>query len=192
MAKIGHVAAWLSSTMLLAILGTPRPAHAGYWEGDDLVQVTSFAGGEVVKMGGLVPASMGDPFTASGFSIGGVFGIRLSPLSLGVLVQQTEALDGGGRHLELDKVYAEAALSSQIGHLVLSCHVDLGYAYVQTGTEDTLRGFGGKIGVAADYYPVRYVSIGAGGAFDLQAYQVDPAYMVGVGGSFVARLGLHL
>jgi hypothetical protein len=172
-----------------AAFAPSRAAHAGFVEGFDLVQVTPFVGGQVVRALGGMPASMSGSTFASGLTTGGVAAIRLWPVSLGVLVQRTEASDA--RELGVDRVYGQLGFNNTLGQLLVSAHFDAGYAFLHDG-DKTIQGYGAKIGLTVDYFPHKLISFGGGGDFDLQAFPVERQPLISVGGTFVARVGLHL
>jgi hypothetical protein len=186
---------------LALVVLSPRPARAGITvDSIDFVQLMPFAGSELVRVGfgGVSIGPNGQPllvsgdFVTSGFTFGGVAGVRLAPFSFGLLFQHTSATTpNGGPDFDVNKVYGQFGINSQFGSWVLLTHFDFGYAFLGTGNA-TIKGFGGKIGMALDFYPVQVLSIGAGGAFDVQGYSTDNGFIGGYGGTFVGRLGLHL
>ncbi|HJZ86123.1 MAG TPA: hypothetical protein VKN99_13180 [Polyangia bacterium] len=180
---------WSLALVLVSAFSLPRLAHAGaVSEQFEPLQVTSFVGGEVSQMRLM---SGNSNYVASGVTTGGVAGFRLGPIGLGLLAQQTSAQDAAGGPLDLDKLYGELALISQYHKLTTQVSLDFGYAYL-VSPQDTTRGFGGKFGLSLDYYPISVLSIGAGGAFDGQVFPLAQDVIVGLGGTFVARIGLHL
>jgi len=188
--EVSPVRKWSLALVLVSTSVLPRLAHAGaVSEQFEPLQVTSFVGGEVTQLRLMSGANAN--YVASGVTTGGVAAIRLGPISLGVLGQQTSTQDAAGRPLDLDKLYGELGLISQYHKLTTQVSLDFGYAYL-VAPQDSTRGFGGKLGLAFDYYPIPVLSLGAGGAFDGQVFPLAQDAIVGLGGTFVARVGLHL
>jgi hypothetical protein len=132
---------------------------------------------------------------ASGFTFGGVAGVRFGFLGLGLLYQRTQSsvtLSSGGKaDFAFNKLYGELSLNSQWSKMIMLFHFNFGYSFL-SGIGSTQSGFGGKIGLAFDFYPMQIFSIGAGVAFDGQGYSLPQGLAGAFGGTFVARLGLHL
>ena len=175
----------------LLLVSAPGVARAGLIDQLDFLQVTPFVGGQVVRPLGPMPASMGAAVFASGLTVGGTAGMRLGPVSLGVLVQRTAPSGIATRELGVDRVYGQLGFCTQLEHSVFGAHFDAGPAWLDDGGA-VVTGFGGKMGFLFDWYPARVLSVGGGADFDVQAFPIGVRPLVAIGGTFVARLGLHL
>ncbi len=176
--------------------GTPstdvnRPAAIEFFS------LTPIIGMEVTRIG---VASIGNSNTvtfqglrvAPALTFGAIAGIRLGPLGLGLLFQQTEGQKAEDSHdVAMTKLYGQVSVQVPWNRVVGLMHMDFGWAVLATQGIVT-HGIGGKLGVALDYYPVRWVSIGAGADFDVQGYRTPSSMLGSYGGTFVARFGLHL
>src|SRR5262245_51123482 len=90
---------------LCALAMLAGKAHAGLIEDIDLLQITPFFGGQVVKPLGRMPQAMGDAVFASGTTIGGTAGLRFGAISLGILAQRTAPSGIATRELGVDRIY---------------------------------------------------------------------------------------
>ncbi len=183
--------------MLLAILAAPNRAHAGLvFPNSDVFQLTPFVGAEVTRFGfaGLDSTGLksGD-YVASGITYGALGGFKLGPVSVGVLFQRTEELDTPQNlSLNLNKLYGEIGMNVKAGKMIAVMHLDFGWAFFQPGNAKTEEGFGGKLGLALDFYPIKWLSLGGGVDLDIQGFDTERGLIGGFGGTFVFRVGLHI
>jgi hypothetical protein len=54
------------------------------------------------------------------------------------------------------------------------------------------NGFGGKVGIAVDFYPLKWLALGVGASVDLQGFVNNNSLTGSYGGTFTARAGIHL
>ena len=186
--------------VLVLISGTlvPGRAEAGaVTESADIVSITPIVGVEIAQIGSTGFSDANGVFlrglhVSPALTYGAIAGVRLGPFGLGVLYQHTQ----GGQSLDsadvtMNKLYGQLSLQIPWDKLVGLMHIDVGWASLATPGTLT-HGVGGTIGAALDFYPVRLLSIGAGADFDLQGYRTPGQLVGGYGGTFVARIGLHL
>ncbi len=183
----------LFSLALVSLLVVPDPARAGItnpWS--DWVYLDAFVGAEVARVDAAPLQLRSDtsfPLRTAlpGTAFGVVLGSRLGLWSFALDYQRTQFIR---EQLFSNKVYGQAAVNLQLSRLVVLLHLDLGYAGLG-GDLRTAQGFGGKLGTALDFYPLRWLSVGAGAALDAGAYRGLPRLTGSVGGTFVVRIGVH-
>jgi hypothetical protein len=179
--------------LLLAVMGSARPARAGATNAwSDWVFLTAFVGAEVARVDAAplqlrsdtsFPLRTALPGTAFGF----VLGTRLGLWSFGLDYQRTQFIR---EQLFSNKVYGQAAVNLQLSRFVVLVHLGFGYAGIG-GDLRTAQGFGGQLGGAVDFYALRWLSAGVGVALDAGAYTGPPRLTSSVGGTFVVRIGVH-
>ena len=181
---------------LVFALLLPSVADAGLLHKEiDVFQLTPFVGAEVTRYGfaGIDANGLtGGDFVATGVTFGALAGFKLGPLSLGVLYQRTEEIDKPpGLDLNLNKLYAEVGFNIRASIMIAVIHFDFGWAFFEANSK-TEQGFGGKFGVALDFYPLKWLSLGLGVDCDLQGFDTEKKLIGGFGGTFVFRAGLHI
>ena len=176
---------------------SPAPAHAGLWKKSiDFFQITPFVGAEVGRIGfaGISPAgaiSAGD-FVGTGLAWGALAGVRLAIVNLGFLFQRTDLMTlPSDDPIVISKLYFQLGINIPSKFVVFIVHADFGWAYFDLATAPTQQGFGGKLGLALDFYPVRVWSLGIGADFDAQGYVTSSGVLGAYGGTFTFRTGLH-
>src|SRR5262245_48845049 len=104
------------------VLGLSARANAGSSnEVIDYLQVVPIVGGETthIGIGGVTMGPTGEPvvrageFTFTGFTFGGIAGIRLAPISLGVLFQRTQAQSPNQTPFDVNRLYGEFGINAQ-------------------------------------------------------------------------------
>src|SRR5438132_1093839 len=124
-------------TWPLALLGwlvLPGRAEAGIVKDSiDFVQVIPFVGAEYVHLGSAINPT-GVPsiqdYSTTGLTFGGVVGVRLAPVSFGLLLQRTKTDNPIGGELAMNKLYGQFGINAQYGRFLLLTHFDFGYAFL--------------------------------------------------------------
>jgi hypothetical protein len=184
----------LAATLVLSAAG---PARAGLLKRSiDFFQITPFVGGEVARVGFTSIDTTGKvtsgDFLGAGLAWGALAGFRLALINLGVLYQRTDFMkDPTDQSIVFNKLYAQLGFNFPIRILVIVLHFDFGWAFLDYKDAPNQQGFGGKVGLAFDFYPHRVVSLGVGADFDGQGF-MTPSGLVGTyGGTFTFRTGFH-
>lgn len=175
-------------------------AHAGaiFGKSFDLPQIVPFFGAEYVRAGSLsLNSALLGSVEGTGFTWGALGGVRLGPINLGLLYQRTTVEPQPMVDVKFNKLYGEFGVYSLWGPVGFLMHLDFGYSWVGGSLAnnvigDTVRGLGGKIGLAVDYYIVPLLSVGFGAAFDAVGYFEQNDLVGAYGGTFVGRIGLHI
>ncbi len=189
--------------LALVVVGEVR-AHAGIVKDYiDVVYVTPFVGLEIGRMGyagvnsastTTAPGIKSGSFVFDGLAYGGGAGFRIGGLSIGAIYQRTQA-DGpnAGSSLNLNKLYGEVGINIRTSFIMTIIHFDFGWAFFGQDGLSRQDGLGGKVGIALEFYPVRILSLGVGADFDAQGFFPSGSSAIGTyGGTFLARVGLHL
>lgn len=181
-----------------ALVLSPQRAHAGLLFKDmDVFQLTPFLGAEVARIGFAGVSQTGQlaagDFVAVSLTYGAVAGVRLGGFNLGLLFQRSEEDSVHDRGLNsMTKLYGQVGISTRTSFISTMLHFDFGWAFIDVARAGTQEGLGGKIGIALDFYILRFLSAGAGADFDIQGYSTPRGFIGSYGGTFVGRVGLHI
>ena len=129
----------------------------------------------------------------NGLAWGAYLGFRIGPISLDGLFQRTDlAKTGDGIGVTMTKIYAD--LGFNLGSRWIRSVLDFafGYSFLDIDNAPRQQGFGGRIGVSLDFFPLRWLSIGPTASFDAQSYSTKTGYIGADGGTFTGRIGFHL
>lgn len=135
--------------------------------------------------------------TAVGLSAGAQAGMRFGPIGFFVDYQRTWnlKLDPVIDKLYFDqhKLYLGVAFCTRSDFMVTNFRVEFGWTRLDMSNQSDFDGWGGKLGVGIDFYPLKWLSIGPQIDFDGQGYNPPTGGIAGaVGGTFALRLGFHI
>lgn len=164
---------------------SPRPRKYGF-------VADAFVGPSLIwKAGNPNDDDDSAPTTVVGVALGLFLGARIHHATLGVLFQhdQIVTIDHGSGFAQasesLERIYGDFGWQFQLGKVDLSPHVALGYF--------TAPGVAFNLGLAADWYASRWLSIGGRVDFDLVGIALPGGHMqAGYGTTTTFDVGLHL
>jgi hypothetical protein len=163
------------------------------------IYVTPEAGyevGTISRAAYLGPNALVQSVFFSGAATAVAFGIRLGDANVGLRWQGTIA-GSAYNNAFFNKAYAEIGGNIRAPHLISNIYFDIGYVGLAASRVPYLNGIGGKIGITLDYFPLSWLSIGAGASFDAQGFAPPPSsvfttWVNALGGTFMGRLGFHI
>jgi hypothetical protein len=193
------------AALAIAWMSIPGVARAGGVNDKfDILHIRPFVGYEISSVGaldfniaGANSSYKADSFNVSGLAWGGYAGFRIGLISGDVLYQRTEfGHTNDGRTASMNKLYGDLGFNFGSGWLRGMIDLAFGYSWLELQGAPSRQGFGGRIGASLDFFLARWFSIGPTASLDLQGYSESAnggTSLVGAyGGTFTARIGLHL
>lgn len=184
-------------------------AHAGIVKKDiDFLFIVPTVGVEVDRFffvqsnftaAGLIGGNLLSSYdqTTVGVTAGGQAGMRFGPIGFLVDYQRTWNLkldpEISGLHFNQHKLYLGFALTPRYDFLVVNFRIEFGWTRLDMASQSDWDGWGGKLGVGLDFYPIKWLSLGPQIDFDGQGFNPPTGSITGaVGGTFALRLGFHI